>query len=120
MHLTFAPIPPSVATTPPTEAALGTIPGQRVAQNGRLPLHHAAEKGATLDVVKLLLAAESDAATAGAADKARRCASNHANRACRAITPRPNVPPAQSLPVYAVLGAFGREALPRVSVPLNA
>ena len=40
-------------------------------QDGRLPLHYAAEKGATLAVVELLLGPESNAATATAADKAR-------------------------------------------------
>ena len=42
-------------------------------QDGRLPLHYAAEKGATLAkaVVELLLGPESNAATATAPDKAR-------------------------------------------------
>ena len=59
-------------TRRPAEAG---CPGHRVAQkDGKLPLHYAAEKGATLEVVKLLLGAEGDAATAAAADTARRSA----------------------------------------------
>ena len=47
-----------------------------VAQDGRLPLHYAAEKGARWKVMKLLLGAESNAAaTAAVADKVRRSAS---------------------------------------------
>ena len=40
-------------------------------QDGRLPLHHAAVKGAPFDVMKLLLDANHEAVTA--ADKVRRC-----------------------------------------------
>lgn len=61
---------PRLQPLPPAEGCL-----HRVAQkDGKLPLHYAAEKGATLEVVKLLLGAESDAATAAAADTARRTA----------------------------------------------
>jgi hypothetical protein len=43
-------------------------------QNGKLPLHYAVEKGATLEVVKLLLGGQGNATTATAEDKVRRCA----------------------------------------------
>ena len=45
-------------------------PRASYAQDGRLPLHHAAVKGAPFDVMKLLLDANREAATA--ADKVRR------------------------------------------------
>ena len=47
-----------------------------VAQDGRLPLHYATERGATLEVVKLLLGPESNGAATAATDKVRR--SDHA------------------------------------------
>ena len=70
-------------------------------QDRRLPLHYAAEKGATLEVVKLLLGSESNAAaTATAADKVRRSA----NTTARAATaPRP--PCAPYAPSLATLAA---------------
>ena len=73
---------PSLAALPPAEADI--IPGPRFAQDKRLPLHYAAEKSATLEVVELLLGAESKTATAAAADEARRCA--NAPHAARALS----------------------------------
>ena len=66
----FAPLhpqPPRDHRNPLREAA----PGHCVAQDKRLPLHYAAKKGATLEVVELLLGPESNAATAAAVDKVR-------------------------------------------------
>ena len=73
---------PSLAALPPAGADI--IPGHRFAQDKRLPLHYAAEKSATLEVVELLLGAESKTATAAAADEARRCA--NAPHAARALS----------------------------------
>jgi len=94
----------------------------RVAQDGKLPLHYAAEKAATLEVVRLLLGAESNV-TATAEDEARRRANTTAPRAqslfelktpCTAptlcIAPWAHALP---LPTLAVLDAFA-EALPRL------
>eukprot|EP00964_Phaeocystis_antarctica_P070474 scaffold42929_cov69-Phaeocystis_antarctica.AAC.3 len=61
------------------------------AQDGRLPLHYATGRGATLEVVvvKLLLGPEgSGKATAIATDKARRSANT---TACAATAPRPHM-----------------------------
>ena len=62
--------PPVCVST--TRACTEHVP--RVAQNGKLPLHYAVEKGATLEVVKLLLGGQGNATTATAEDKVRRCA----------------------------------------------
>ena len=49
-----------------------------VAQDGKLPLHYAAEKGASSAVVELLLRVQRTLNTAAASDKARRCAATTA------------------------------------------
>ena len=66
---------PSVVSPPSLAVVRGALPPRRlppghcVAQDGKLPLHYAAEKGAPFDVMKLLLNANTEAAAA--ADKAR-------------------------------------------------
>ena len=65
--------------------------GHCVAQDEKLPLHYAAEKGATLEVMKLLLGVEGNAATATVADKVRR--SINTSTARTATPPLPRVPP---------------------------
>ena len=76
--------PPVCVST--TRACTEHVP--RVAQNGKLPLHYAVEKGATLEVVKLLLGSQGNATTATAADKARRCANTALLAACHISTPQ--------------------------------
>jgi hypothetical protein len=58
---------------PPHSLCRG-CPGHCVAQDRKLPLHYAAEKDATLEVVKLLLGSQGNATTATAEDKVRRSA----------------------------------------------
>ena len=64
--------------------------GHCVAQDEKLPLHYAAEKGATLEVMKLLLGVEGNAATATVADKVRRSTNTTARTA---TPPLPRAPP---------------------------
>ena len=78
---------------PPAEAGLhehGHVPSTCpvLRQNGKLPLHYAVEKGATLEVVKLLLGGQGNATTATAEDKVRRCATTRHCSPCHISTPQ--------------------------------